>query len=161
MKSFMYDILGEASHLSWHCLKYGLPNLSTSYFNETSCSSISQNSFSSIACLEEIASPDASNAASSPIHRPMLNNQTATNTKSEKSPNQFKKYRPLKVININFRSIKNKKPDLDVLIDSFQSDTIIGTETWLDPSVNSSEYFSPDNLTVYRNETSKQKRTTS
>ena len=156
MKSFMYDILGEASQLSWHCLKCGLPNLSTSYFKETSCSSISQNSFSSLACLEEIVSPGAPNAASSPIHRPMLNNQTATNTKPEKK--KFKSNRPLKILNINFRSIKNKKPDLDILLDSVQPDIIIGTETWLDPSVNSSEFFSPDNFTVYRNDRPQNKR---
>ena len=140
------------------CLKCGLPNLSTSYFNETSCSSISQNSFSSLACLEEIVSPGAPNAASSPNHRPMLKNQTATNTKPEKSPKQFKSNRPLKILNINFRSIKNKKPDLDILLDSVQLDIIIGTETWLDPSVNSSEFFSLDNFTVYRNDRPQNKR---
>ena len=70
----------------------------------------------------------------------MLNNQTATNTKPEKSPKQFKSNRPLKILNINFRSIKNKKPDLDILLDSVQPDIIIGTETWLDPSVTSSEF---------------------
>ena len=82
----------------------------------------------------------------------VLNSPNATNTKPDKSPKQFKSNRPLKIININFRSIKNKKPDLDFLIDSVQPDIIIGTETWLDPSVNSSEYFSPDIYTVYRND---------
>ena len=159
MKFVMYDILGEASHLSWHCLKCGLPNLSSSYFNET-YSLNSHNSFSSLSCSEEeIISPGAPNAASSPIHRPIpSNDQTTTNTKPDKNPKQFKSNRPLKIININFRSIKNKKPELDFLIDSIQPDIIIGTETWLDPSVNSSEYFSPESFTVYRNDRAPNKR---
>ena len=154
----MYDIL-EASNLSCHCLKCGLPNLSSSYYNTTSCTSISQNSFSS---LEEITSAGVPNATSSPIHRPILNNQIPTNTEPCKSPNLFKSNRPLKIVNVNFRSIKNKKPDLDILLDSLQPDIIIGTETWLDSSVSSSEYFSPKNYIVYRNDRHpKQKRTKS
>ena len=49
--------------------------------------------------------------------------------------------RPLKIISLNFQSIKNKKPELDLLLDTTKPDIIIGTETWLDPSITSSEYF--------------------
>ena len=96
------------------------------------------------------------NATSSPIHRPILNNQTPTNTELCKSLNLFKSNRPLKIVNINLRSIKNKKPDLDILLDSLQQD--IGTETWFDSSVSSSEYFSPKNYTLYRNDRTPNKK---
>jgi hypothetical protein len=31
----------------------------------------------------------------------------------------------------------NKKPELDILLDSTKPDVIIGTETWLDPTISS------------------------
>jgi hypothetical protein len=42
-------------------------------------------------------------------------------------------------VNINFQSIKNKKPELDILLDTTKPDVIIGTETWLDPTIYSYE----------------------
>jgi hypothetical protein len=57
---------------------------------------------------------------------------------------------PLKAICLNFQSIKNKKPQLDIILDSLNPDIIIGTETWLDPSISSSEYFDPGHFTVFR-----------
>ena len=50
---------------------------------------------------------------------------------------------------INFQSIKNKVPDLSILIETSQPDIIIGTETWTNKDMLSSEFF-PDNYTVYR-----------
>ena len=130
-------------------IKSEIPSLSSSYYNTTSGTSVSQNSFSS---LEELTSPGVPNATSSPIHRHILNNQTPTTTEPCKSHNLFKSNCPLKIVNIKFRSIKNRKPDLDILLDRLQPDIIIRTETWLDSSVPSSEYFSPENNTVFRND---------
>ena len=45
---------------------------------------------------------------------------------------------------INFQSIKNKAPDLQMVIDSTKPDVIIGTESWLSSDVNSAEVFPPD-----------------
>jgi hypothetical protein len=41
-------------------------------------------------------------------------------------------------------------PELDILLDTTKPDVIIGTETWLDPTISSYEYFPQDQYTVYR-----------
>jgi len=46
--------------------------------------------------------------------------------------------------------VKNKKPEIDSLIECTNPDIIIGTETWLDPSISSAEYFNSNTYTVYR-----------
>ena len=53
------------------------------------------------------------------------------------------------MVNINFRSVINKVPQLVNMIDSIQPDIIIGTETWLHKGVYSSEIF-PEDYIVYR-----------
>ncbi|XP_021362611.1 cap-specific mRNA (nucleoside-2'-O-)-methyltransferase 1-like [Mizuhopecten yessoensis] len=48
---------------------------------------------------------------------------------------------PLRILNINFQSLKQKLPRLANVIDrtNFKPDIIIGTETWLDPNIKDSE----------------------
>ena len=55
----------------------------------------------------------------------------------------------VKVLVINFQSLKSKKELLLNLIDSSDPDVIIGTESWLNPNIYSSEYF-PIGYNVYR-----------
>ena len=55
----------------------------------------------------------------------------------------------LKTLVINFCSIRNKVADLAVCIGEYNPDIIIGAETHLDSSVNSSELF-PSNYSVIR-----------
>lgn len=53
------------------------------------------------------------------------------------------------LITINCRSIKNIKGKLSFLLNSTQAGVVVGTEPWLDGSLNSSEIF-PANYDVYR-----------
>ena len=70
-----------------------------------------------------IGSPGASTAASSTI------------TPKKKRTKQMKNKVPLKILNMNFQSLKNKKPDLLEIIDYVKPDIIMGTETWLDRNI--------------------------
>ena len=45
----------------------------------------------------------------------------------------------LRVVNINFQSIMNKKAALDEFIFTYKPHIIVGTETWLSPNVNNNE----------------------
>ena len=69
--------------------------------------------------------------------------------KARKSP----KRRHLKVLVVNFQSVKNKKASIDAMILNEKPDIIIGSETWLNPEINSSEIF-PDNYSVIRKDRS-------
>ncbi|KAK3087267.1 hypothetical protein FSP39_003845 [Pinctada imbricata] len=82
------------------------------------------------------------NATSSPLR--------TTHDKGKQRNKQSTKSTPLRVININFQSINNKKPELDQLIQSVKPDIILGTETWLSNETSSYEYFPSTEYTVYR-----------
>ena len=64
---------------------------------------------------------------------------------------QSKVKQGLRTLIINFQSVKNKVhvPQLDILLESTSPDIIIGTETWTNNTMHSSEFY-PDNYTIYR-----------
>jgi hypothetical protein len=57
----------------------------------------------------------------------------------------------IRILNINFQSIKNKQGELINLIDSTKPDVIFGTETWLDPSIKDAQFFQ-EGYNIYRND---------
>ena len=57
--------------------------------------------------------------------------------------------RPLRLVNVNFHSIRNKQAEVLNLIHSSQADVLVGTETWLTPDHLSSEYFPTDQYEVF------------
>jgi hypothetical protein len=138
MDTTMYNLM-DISNLSWNCIKCGLPNFGSSFFYQTELSSFSKNN--TYHALSEIDSPGKPHACSSPIAH-----QAKKGSSGIKVKNRIQ--RPLKIVNINFQSIKNKKPELDILLDTTKPDVIIGTETWLDPTISSYEYFPQDQYTV-------------
>ncbi|KAI8516360.1 hypothetical protein Bbelb_049410 [Branchiostoma belcheri] len=67
------------------------------------------------------------------------------------------KNRPLRILNVNFQSIRGKVPEfIDHLIQSLRPDIILGTETWLEtPGINSTEISPPGYSKVYRKDRNK------
>ena len=78
------------------------------------------------------------------------------NTSTPKKGSSKKRLKPntnrgLKVINVNCRSICNKKAEFENMVDTVSPDIIVGTESWLSPDVADSEVFPVDlGYTVFR-----------
>ena len=149
MSDSMYLIM-DNSNISWNCLKCGLPNFSSTFFNQSIPSSLSENLYSVLSCNSPgepfaTSSPKSTHSHTSLCHHNSTTHHGYHTTRKCKTVN-----RPLKIISLNFQSIENKKPELDLLLDTTKPDIIIGTETWLDPSISSSEYFPASRYTVYR-----------
>ena len=64
----------------------------------------------------------------------------------------------IRILNINFQSIRNKKVALQNILETTETDVLIGTETWLNNSIYSSEIIPTDQFDVYRNDRDKGKR---
>ena len=126
--------------VSWECFKCGVPNLSTSIFDATIFDV--SNSFSP---LSSVISPESDISFSFP-------NATSSPTKSvTHGQTQQRKDLPLRIVMLNCQSVKsNGKPaQLRNMISSLQADVVIGNESWLNPSIKSSEVF-PDGFNSYR-----------
>ena len=139
----------DNSNISWNCLKCGLPNFLSTYFNQSIPSLLSDNFFSVLSSN----SPGEPVATSSPksihSHTSMYHHNSTTHHGYHTNRKGKTVNRPLKIISLNFQSIKNKnKPELDLLLDTTKPDIIIGAETWLDPSISSSEYFPASRYTA-------------
>lgn len=115
------------NNVSWHCCNCGMPNFASSLF-ESSINISSTNSYSSLE--DSITSPDPPLTSSSPTSRSF--------------PNKNNKRSNLKVLIVNFESVKNKKEELCNIIESSDPCIIIGTETWFNPTIHSSEIFPPN-----------------
>ena len=107
------------------------------------------NSFSSLSTTTGIedtplSPPVATSSPKDPIPPPQgltrRNCETGTSHKKKKK----QAYTPIKMMVINFESIKNKVASLAAFLEiQNYPDVIIGTETWLNPSVGSGDIFPP------------------
>ncbi|KAK3097903.1 hypothetical protein FSP39_014294 [Pinctada imbricata] len=125
MRTTIYESL---ANISWYCLRCGMPNFTSSFFDSLNNTYSSNSTFSSIdnSVFEHDTNIGPPLSCSSPTNQCHI-------TKKE--------YSPFKIININFQSIKNKREELNNLISSEEPNIIIGTETWLNSSIHSAEIF--------------------
>nr|XP_054767499.1 uncharacterized protein LOC129274773 [Lytechinus pictus] len=164
MSTQVYEAL---NNVSWHCIRCGMPQFSSSLFNSTSIEV--SNSFDVLGSSNDVTTsstetnhtrslsfsedgPGSPQRASTPV-RPRRSSSLPPNGRSSseqaRNKRQHIKPRTMKVLNINFQSIRNKKEELAVLIETTEPSVIIGTETWLNPTIKSSEIF-PSNFEVIR-----------
>ena len=136
MSTPVYEAL---NNVSWHCDRCGMPNFSTSLFEFFILDS-TENSFSVLnsTSSSSISSPGPPISCSSPVP------QAATTKQKPLRAN-------MKILNVNFQSVMNKKEEIGNLIDSADPCVIIGTETWLNSRIHSSEIF-PSNYEVIRHD---------
>ncbi|CAC5402224.1 unnamed protein product [Mytilus coruscus] len=138
MSTLVYQGLQNAQ---WECDQCGLPNFSTCLFdtsivmNTKTCNIDS--SINSSFCESNIGSPSA---VSSPIKSSKQSYNYTRNKRSDL---------PLRIIVVNCQSIRNKKCDIDNLIETTKPDVMIGNESWLHKDIDSTEVF-PQGYIVYR-----------
>ncbi|CAH1273383.1 Hypp5110 [Branchiostoma lanceolatum] len=129
----------NSPNVSWICCSCGLPNFSSSLFNTTvfetsNCFS----SFDTSTCSSPARSIGSPLATSSPLGHSIT-----------PPPRDHTHTKPVRTCVVNFRSIRNKVPELHAFCEAVQPDIVVGTETWLDSSVGSCEVF-PDTYNVFR-----------
>ena len=131
----MYESLSNTS-VSWICSKCEIPNHSTILYESTMSVS---NSFS---CLSGTSNLNITSCSEQSFGNP-------TSTSSPKRTSVNKENDKIRILEINFQSIKNKTSDLHIAIEQSRPDVIIGTETWLTKDMSSSEYI-PGEFEVFR-----------
>ena len=134
VSSHTYNILAENSGIAWGCIICDCPNYSSVCFDHITTTTnrfsvLSETSLQSLVATESFR----------PIH-----SSTPDNSKRHKP-----RPTPLKLLVVNFQSIKSKQGPVKNLIESTNADIILGTETWIDPSVTNSQIF-PSNYNIYR-----------
>ena len=123
-------------NILWHCDICGLPNFSSNLFDTTS--------------FETTNRFDIFNGT--PISECSFGSPTAASSPLDKTPKRSKVKRddkPLRVVIINCQSVRNKKQELENLVESSNPDIIIGNESWLNKDIQSSEVF-PEGYNCYR-----------
>ena len=132
----------EDSNVTWICCSCGLPNLESSLFS--SRSTILSNSFSTMSSIdneEELLSPIATSSPAHVTSRSRLNPGTHTGERRRKwsenptncslNRHQEQSRGQIKIMVIDFQSVKHKVTELAICLDSHKPDILIGTESWL------------------------------
>ncbi|XP_072033764.1 uncharacterized protein [Amphiura filiformis] len=176
MNSIIYDQLANSS-VSWICANCGLPTFSDSFFDNNYMGIPVENSFEVLSDdsdpTDHVNKTNSSTGNSFSSHdssvgdsvhdgspkeasTPVANKNCFDDKHQQKSRRKLFKNCPkkkpvkeIKILNLNFQSLKNKQAEFQVLLETEKPDVIIGSETWLNSSVNSCELF-PSEYTVFR-----------
>ena len=155
MSNNLYNAHIEHESYVWICYKCGIPNFTDSTFFLSSINT--SNSFDILATTTDSELADSFNTDAD-IGTPMLSSSpknTGPRSAKHNKPSRKNKTKPvtrsMKFLNINFQSIGNKIPNLQVLLKKENPDVIFGTETWLKDSVFSNELL-PSTYQIIRND---------
>ena len=156
----MYKILSEHSQLTWCCCNCGMPSFSSSLFWTSGPDSfIHDNSFAVLSDVSPDCDPNDSTSSLSSVTSSNeslgspVTSSTPRNKKCKSSSHCLKSPKPdqnkIRLLILNCQSIFGKRAAFAEMVQSSDPHIIVGTESWLNPSIGSSECF-PDNYTVYR-----------
>ena len=152
----MYQVHMHHNSYTWVCIKCGLPNFTNSslFTTFTVCSS-----FKLLADLPNDSSiiPPVPVSSRGPqcTSIPKKRRNTHDNKKLYKQCNRSNR---LKMINLNFQSLRIKIPQYQALLEIEKHDIVVGSETWLDQSILASEIM-PTTYQMFRRD--RQMRTNS
>ena len=139
MSAQSYENFANDSKLVWVCNHCAFPNFSTTFLLDSLSIFGDKNIYSS---LDSSYSAET-NPLGLPIHT------SSPNSKTKSRPRQNRRKLKIRVLNVNFQSVVNKKDQFHALIDETKPDIIVGTESWLRPEIKTTEIF-PPSFTVYR-----------
>ena len=141
MNPEVYKAVAEHSSLTWICCNCGLPSFS--FFSTTPINV--GNSFASLDSSIDLTSSPliGGDSPKCPLH--------IFTPKGKGKPPRTKDgtVEPLRLLNINFQSYRNKIQELEHLVNSVRPDVIIGTETWVNPTISSAEIMKAKPLRLY------------
>ena len=134
MNTATYEAL-EKTDMSWCCFKCGNPNFDTSLF-------------------EDFEATLDTSKNSSTTGNGSFNLSDIVHPKSASSPNPRKRQpvtkRSLRILTINFQSIRSKKEAFWGMLEYAEPDIILASETWLQPGITERETLPPNNRFVAR-----------
>lgn len=134
----MYSYLVSDKNIAirWDCMICDNPNYHSLCYGSTAIQT-SKN----FSLLDELMNTSGEQNIPNPVH---------SSTPKQKDKRKRKEpFMPLRILNVNCQSIKNKQHQIQNLVDSTKPDVIIATKTWLDPTITNSQIF-PPNYNIYR-----------
>jgi len=118
------------SAIAWDCIMCNCPNYSTF------CYSLVFSTSNQFSLLSNTSINSTTPGDIKPLHTSTPERKT-----QKKKEQDVSNMKTIRILNINFQSIRNKQGELINLIDSTKPDVIFGTETWLDPSIKDAQFF--------------------
>ena len=128
MCTAVYEPL-EATDMSWYCCNCGIPNFNSSLFTEFEHDNISQ--------CDTTSNSTPSNTGDNIFFDDPLSTSSPQN---QRKPLVNRKIR---VMSINFQSIRSKKEEFWSMLEYSDPDIILASETWLNPNIKEREILPP------------------
>ena len=164
MSDNIYHVLAQHPSYSWTCDHCGMPNFSTTFFDELNDVE-STNSFSLLDSTQhaqvnrstsqnqdinlgepvQTSSPKLKRRSSKDGHPTSEGDPKKGLKVKNKTTKKGKRHQSthLKIVNMNCQSIRSKLPTFEALLDGENPDIIVGTESWLNDTISTGEIFPP------------------